>query len=535
MIKLLILSAFVINNIVIINCAPSNLPATLSCHEMDNECATDVEVSTESWLCVKCDLQTFTPSLSQRLLNSPENKMYNFSSSAINILHFRSSNGFFDPNQRSSTFPNLMKLRPKNITFNSDEFVFDDIIVAQRKTANGEIEVYLEVFDFKSLESVMEQQFLLLHHLNQFQSKVNMTYLDELRVMDLKFSSLCSIEGSFDQFSNLEILDLSNNLIEKITGNNFKDLKELKKLNLEANFLEGLDGGLLTGLKSLKILNLQANRIFFISSGTFENSRNLEYLNLAFNRLQKLYARIFNPLVNLKDLYLNNMRINSIEDEAFLGLERLTKLSLKDDHLENISKNTFKGLRGLTHLDLRQSFKHMENITFYELKNLQMLDLSYNDLKSLEEGVLSNQKHLKTLVLDGNRFEDVQKFSTSTKELKELNEISLRNNNITRFSQSSFFNYINLKKLDLSSNKFIEVDERAFDYIFDLNSLNLQGNDINLYETKLFENLDELEELNLIENNIFNVSYEMFANQNKLKTLSLDVCQIFAIENGAFR
>ena len=81
--------------------------------------------------------------------------------------------------------------------------------------------------------------------------------------------------------------------------------------------------------------------------------------------------------------------------EIFAGLTRLQKLYLDANQIEEIEENSFKYLTALRELNL-QSNKlsgFVENSTFYNLKNLKVLNLNFNKLEYSKFKV-ENQKHV---------------------------------------------------------------------------------------------------------------------------------------------
>ena len=64
----------------------------------------------------------------------------------------------------------------------------------------------------------------------------------------------------FKNAHNLEVIKITNNLIFKLTGNNFVETPKLEYLYLGHNKIEIIDSDAFKGLKNLKGLYLQGNQ-----------------------------------------------------------------------------------------------------------------------------------------------------------------------------------------------------------------------------------------------------------------------------------
>jgi hypothetical protein len=83
-----------------------------------------------------------------------------------------------------------------------------------------------------------------------------------------KIEDITKVKGLEDEYQNIEDLDLSNNLIKKITG--LENFSNLKSLNLNNNQISRIEG-----LKGLNFLDLSGNR-------------NIEYISESINELYLL-------------------------------------------------------------------------------------------------------------------------------------------------------------------------------------------------------------------------------------------------------
>jgi Leucine-rich repeat (LRR) protein len=100
--------------------------------------------------------------------------------------------------------------------------------------------------------------------------------------------------------------------------------------------------------------------------------------------ITKIEKKMFDELPMLEKLMINNNKdLRIIEEDAFSNLTQLVYLYLNKNRIESLGA-----------------------WTFFELANLNHLDLSYNQLESIDENLFSGQQNLKTLYLRGNRLTD---------------------------------------------------------------------------------------------------------------------------------
>jgi len=82
------------------------------------------------------------------------------------------------------------------------------------------------------------------------------------------------------RFTNLRVIDASNNYIEEVT----LFLERLESLNLSNNYLKEFPL-LENGMKKLKILNLNSNRLVGIRQVIIDYTPNIKTLDLGANRI----------------------------------------------------------------------------------------------------------------------------------------------------------------------------------------------------------------------------------------------------------
>jgi hypothetical protein len=105
--------------------------------------------------------------------------------------------------------------------------------------------------------------------------------------------------GVVKNLHNLEMLHLSDSLIERIEPGAFDKASNLEALDLSLNLLKAVTPDMLRGVSGLEILLLEGNEIAKIPSNIFEQAPNLRFIDLARNQIKRLQPTVFQGLKNL--------------------------------------------------------------------------------------------------------------------------------------------------------------------------------------------------------------------------------------------
>ncbi|XP_039527404.1 toll-like receptor 7 [Pimephales promelas] len=271
--------------------------------------------------------------------------------------------------------------------------------------------------------------------------------LDELRCLNLSGNAMSqSLNGSeFVKLKNLQYLDFSDNRLDLMFSTAFQELSSLVVLDISRNshffVAEGLTHMLnfTKSLVKLRKLIMNDNQIS-TSTNTEMESFSLEHLEFKGNRLDMLwrdgdtrYVNYFKKLMALKTLDVSQNNLNFIPQGVFEGLpETLTELYITKNKLKSFK---WEGLKNL--------------------KNLQLLDLSGNQLTDLPTCLSNYTKSIQTLVLHDNRIAKLPR--DFLKDAFSLKVLDLSYNRIQFIQESSFPENVidHLQTLYLNNNRFV--------------------------------------------------------------------------------
>ncbi len=260
----------------------------------------------------------------------------------------------------------------------------------------------------------------------------------------LSIENLAQNENEAD-FSNIEILDLSENRLLKIPFRFIRLFENLKEIKLNDNSIEYKnnelnelineenDGNKRTLFKTIEILNMENNKID--GNLTFLSLfKNIKTLNLANNFITNLNLNyIVSQLPKLVDLNVgsNKQIVDSTNTEnECIDHFNLRKLNLRNMNLNNLIYN-LNGFKNIENLILDENQLEFIPTQLYDLEKLKILSLNSNKLVEINE-----------------------KFCLKSRFRSNLVQLNLGNNLLQNenFSEK-FYSFKNLLKLDLSGNK----------------------------------------------------------------------------------
>ncbi|OXU31673.1 hypothetical protein TSAR_000714 [Trichomalopsis sarcophagae] len=382
-------------------------------------------------------------------------------------------------------------------------------------------------------------------------------HLTNLYELDVGWNRLLEIIPGLPR--NIEHLHLPMNRIVALPTSLSSDslaLPLLRSLDLSANGIEHIPAGALSSLPSLRKLNLGFNALTAVEDGCFEGLTRLEQLDLKYNRIGQLQGRCFRPLRSLLDLSLRGNRLEVIRPDVFQDNMRLQRLDISRNNLAQIPHVTFTFTRDLRELYASHNALPELPSSLHGLEQLQILDLSFNQLQALAPETLSSLTNLLELKLVRNRIRELREGAfdrlprlalvdlenndlalverNAVRALPELQALRLGKNRIQMIPSGAFSELPMLQSAELQENRIHEIAGNAFINVPHLLFLNLSHNLLTSLEHMGLESLRSLEVLDLSDNRITRVSSESLAAMEWLVELKMDNNRICAIQGSPF-
>ncbi|XP_063703998.1 toll-like receptor Tollo [Culicoides brevitarsis] len=281
--------------------------------------------------------------------------------------------------------------------------------------------------------------------------------LTELRVMLLANNSLQRIdEFLFYDLKKLETLELQNNEINVVHEKAFQHTTALKYLNFGFNRLRSLNGMGFPNGSALLQVSFSSNSITNVDQKFFRELKNLEDLNLSNNLLTELPSGL-GFLTQLKSLDLGKNNIHTLDGKKFIGLERLLGLRMVDNYLTNLSHSALQHLPSLQILNLASNhLKHIDKQTFLRNTQIHVIRLNNNRLEVLPSGIF---RHLRMLMWLDIGFNHLTEYNFHQNAPPTLQELNLQSNRLTHVHA-----FVHLPKnliINLKDNRLERIERNA--------------------------------------------------------------------------
>ncbi|OMO71017.1 Leucine-rich repeat, typical subtype [Corchorus capsularis] len=408
------------------------------------------------------------------------------------------------------------------------------------------------------------------NNLNDIDSSIlsSLTALSSLNYLDLSGNQFTGSgrtdgNGTHLRFTNLEELDLSNNLFRNNTFAFLSGLSSLKSLVLSYNQLRGLIN--ITGLNNLiklKKLDLSWNRIETLGSlkdsGRQLKLTHLEELYLSENLLNNSVFALLGGLSNLKSLLLSSNQLSgSIDMKDLTTFPHLEELDMSYNKLNEFQFVADKGNRSLRKLKvvnldgviangglttLQEIIKGFSSVkTLYlrwnyfnsTVESTQELNMSWSNVEQmflddshLDPNILQRiggLTSLKSLSLSYSRLIGTLPHHGWC-DLRKLEELYVDGNALEGNLPSCLGNLTSLRVLDISSNQFTG-DLTPLSYLRSLRFLFLSRNLFQVPLSFILTNLTDLkiffcDENKLVKEPIFHTPIP----KSQLIAISLSKC-----------
>ncbi|KAK7896772.1 hypothetical protein WMY93_022097 [Mugilogobius chulae] len=329
-------------------------------------------------------------------------------------------------------------------------------------------------------------------------------FLEELRLAgnDLSFIP----KGAFMGLYNLKVLMLQNNQLRSVPDEAFSDLHNLQSLRLDANHISSVPASCFSGLRSLRHLwlddnlltevpmaalselpalqamtlalnqittHLNNNRIVSMGTNCFHGLHSLETLDLNYNSLMEFPVAI-RSLQHLKELGFHSNNIQSIPEHAFTGNPSLMTIFFYDNPIQSVGRSAFQNLPELRTLSLNGAANLTEFPNLTGTASLESLTITGAKITSLPPSICDQLPNLELLDLSYNQLQTLPLFSGC----ESIQTLDLHHNEIEELEENTFHGLMSLRSLDLSWNKLSTVKPNCFSALPALTKLDLSSNHI---------------------------------------------------------
>nr|CAB3262792.1 uncharacterized protein LOC100183310 [Phallusia mammillata] len=294
--------------------------------------------------------------------------------------------------------------------------------------------------------------------INSPSSMHNLRHLRHLRKLDLHRNKLTSFPKTLPR--SLEQIDLNSNEIRFIGRDAFKFLTNLRELNLDHNDItnDGLSPTAFQNATLLETLTMNGNSL---TSFPEMLPNTLRHFQVKKNQIETVSSQSTLRLGKLVTLDLSeNVISDGVESGALGFLQSLTSLNLRDNELRHIPSVLPENLEEL--VLSRNSLRYLRRTSLN--LGLQSVDLSFNQLESVEPGALDNLPKLLRIELQGNPWRCDCYLTYLKKWLHSIRPILSSESNV-RCSTPAKFSGVTLRAMDVESLVCDVTEGSAFELL----------------------------------------------------------------------
>lgn len=237
--------------------------------------------------------------------------------------------------------------------------------------------------------------------------------------------------------------------------------------------------------------------------------------------------------LRLADNLLGDSLNPIFSSSEFHAPSQLKLLDLSGNQIKAIEEGLLKGCTHLQELRLdRNRLNAVPSASLSGPKALRSLTLSSNRIKSIDDDAFYAQPNLEKIDMSNNRLNKVA--GGAFGGLPKLRKLKLGYNRLVHLNSDVFQGSSNVEQLDLSGNFFVDFPVIALRQLPRLKFLNISANLIEKLDNSYFHSLSALEKIDLSHNSIGNIAPATFMGLKNLKNLDLSVNMLRTIEDDAF-
>lgn len=162
-------------------------------------------------------------------------------------------------------------------------------------------------------------------------------------------------------------------------------------------------------LGHVKKIDFGRSEIKSIDSGMFSNDSSLTEMRLSWNGLTELPGYLFSQTPNIKEIDISYNRISNIDANTFRGpTKNLSVINLSHNNIETVEKTLFMDCLHLAELNFGYNFIEDFQVDLSELHELKLLRLDNNNIKRLDCTIFELSTKSIFIDVDHNHIEKIE-------------------------------------------------------------------------------------------------------------------------------
>lgn len=281
--------------------------------------------------------------------------------------------------------------------------------------------------------------------------------------------------------------------------------------------------------KNLEELDLSFNEISSVPEFVFAGASQLETIDLSHNEIEVIHPNAFSSesaeILKINRIYLNHNRIIKLQDKSFP--EGLLYLTLNDNQIKEIDSQAMPSLQTLA-LDNNDALSVIPNmnVIYISLRNTSATTLAiYESTIEIDatdsaiqiiEVMGLNENQLQKLILRSNSLTYLSWIAPLTN--LEILDISL--NQLEEIDGEVLTQLTNLRQLNASNNQILEIDQQFLQYTTNLRILDLSYNKLDNFQ--LEQKAVNLELLGIAGNGLLTLDTDLRQMAPNLRSINVN-------------
>ncbi|XP_023234809.1 oplophorus-luciferin 2-monooxygenase non-catalytic subunit-like isoform X1 [Centruroides sculpturatus] len=206
-----------------------------------------------------------------------------------------------------------------------------------------------------------------------------------------KIKNYSELDSAFEKISPFEVRNvwIQGTSIRKLASDVFRKV-EAQNFYLDMNFIREIESGAFNySMEIVDTISLYSNQIESFPFEDIGKFSRLRILNLGQNRLRYLPKGCFSNNKSLKKIILIENNIINIGQEAFLNMPSLQLLDLSGNEIKSLNDRSMASEENHPRLEIDLSFNEISSISPTAFQGLKphIVNLDHNELSTLEEKV----------------------------------------------------------------------------------------------------------------------------------------------------
>lgn len=206
---------------------------------------------------------------------------------------------------------------------------------------------------------------------------------------------------------------------------------------------------------------------------------------------EHILKSIFNRFKNIKTIRGELGAMESLNSEFFYDCDKLESFSLENNNIPKLGNSTFAACAALTEIDL-----------------------SFGQLETLERGALNGIENLRILKLKNNVIKNFDLSVITSAPLINLEILDLSKNQIALFNNGVFSKAENIKEFYMSENKLTILEKINFEKLVKLTTIDVTKNSIDKVKRGFFATLTDLKVVKFAQNLCNDKDYTDFSSSD---------------------